>query len=55
MYNKPHGRFILTNSMDGLRDHLARYKDKILSADRSHMSVNDMWVGFYVRGNHGYS
>ena len=32
--------------MDGLRDHLARYKDEILLADQSHMSVNDMWVSF---------
>ena len=32
--------------MDGLRDHLAHYKDEILSADHRHMSVNDMWVSF---------
>ena len=32
--------------MGGLRDHLAYYKNEILSADRSHMSVNDMWVNF---------
>ena len=27
--------------MDGLRDHLARYRDSFLSSDYSHMSVND--------------
>ena len=32
--------------IDGLRNHLAHYKDEILSADHSHMSVNDMWVSF---------
>ena len=32
--------------MDGLCDHLARYKDEFLSAENSHMSVNDMWVSF---------
>ena len=32
--------------MDGLRDHLARYRDLFLSSDHSHMSVNDMWVSF---------
>ena len=32
--------------MDGLRDHLARYRDSFLSSDHSHMSVNDMWVSF---------
>ena len=32
--------------MDGLRDHLARYKDEIHSADHSHMSVSAMWVSF---------
>ena len=32
--------------MDGLRDHLARYRDTFLSSDHSHMSVNDndMWT-----------
>ena len=32
--------------MDGLRDHLERYKDEFLSSDHCHMSVNDMWVSF---------
>ena len=32
--------------MDGLRDHLARYRDTFLSSDHSHMPVNDMWVSF---------
>ena len=32
--------------MEGLRDHLARYRDSFLSSDHSHMSVNDMWVSF---------
>ena len=32
--------------MDGLPDHLARYRDTFLSSDHSHMSVNDMWVSF---------
>ena len=32
--------------MDGLRDHLACYRDSFLSSDHSHMSVNDMWVSF---------
>ena len=32
--------------MDGLRDHLACYKDKFLSTDHRNMSVNDMWVSF---------
>ena len=32
--------------MDGLRDHLARYRDSFLLSDHSHMSVNDMWVSF---------
>ena len=32
--------------MDGLRDHLARYRDSFFSSDHSHMSVNDMWVIF---------
>ena len=32
--------------MDGLRDHLARFRDKFLSSDHSHTSVNDMWVSF---------
>ena len=32
--------------MDGLRDHLARYRDSFLSSDHSHMSVYDMWVSF---------
>ena len=30
--------------IDGLRDHLARYRDSFLSSDHSHMSVNDMSV-----------
>ena len=32
--------------MEGLRDHLARFRDSFLSSDNSHMSVNDMWVSF---------
>ena len=32
--------------MDGLRDHLARFRGTFLSSDHSHMSVNDMWVSF---------
>ena len=32
--------------MDGLRDHLARFRDTFLSSDHSQMSVNDMWVSF---------
>ena len=32
--------------MDGLRDHLARFRDTFLSSDYSHTSVNDMWVSF---------
>ena len=32
--------------MEGLCDHLARFRDLFLSSDHSHMSVNDMWVSF---------
>ena len=32
--------------MDGLHDHLARYRDSFHSSDHSRMSVNDMWVRF---------
>ena len=32
--------------MDGLHDHLSRYRDSFLSSDHSRMSVNDMWVSF---------
>ena len=32
--------------MEGLRDHLARFRDSCLSSDHSRMSVNDMWVSF---------
>ena len=32
--------------MDGLRDHLALYRDSVLSSDHSHKSVNDMCVSF---------
>ena len=32
--------------MDGLRDHLACFKDSFLSSDHSHTSVYDMWVSF---------
>ena len=32
--------------MDGLRDHLTRFRDTFFSSDHSHMSVNDMWVSF---------
>ena len=39
--------------MDGLRDHLARYRDSFLSSDHSHMSVNDVGQ-FQVRGHRGY-
>ena len=35
--------------MDGLHDHLARYRDSFLSTDHSHVSVNDMWVSFKSR------
>ena len=38
--------------MDGLRDHLAQYRDTFLSSDHSHISFNNMWVCF--RGNRGY-
>ena len=31
--------------MDGLRDHLLRFRDTFLSSDLS-KSVNDMWVSF---------
>ena len=30
--------------MDGLRDHLAHFKDSFLSSDHSYTSVNDIWV-----------
>ena len=30
--------------MDGLRDHLARFKDSFLSSDHSHTPVNDIWA-----------
>ena len=32
--------------MEGLRDHLVRFRDSFLSSDHSRMSVNDMWVSF---------
>ena len=32
--------------MDGLRDHLERFRDTFLSSDHSHVLVNDMWVSF---------
>ena len=32
--------------MDGLRDHLACFKDSFLSSDHSHLSVNYIWVSF---------
>ena len=32
--------------MDGLHDHLARYRDSFLSTDHGQVSVNDMWVSF---------
>ena len=32
--------------MDGLRDHLARYRDTFLSFDHSQMPFNEMWVSF---------
>ena len=40
------GKIFLYNraDMDGLRDHLARFRDTFLSSDHSHMSLNDMWV-----------
>ena len=37
--------------IDGLRDHLARYRDSFLSPDHSHMSVNDMWVSLSPRSS----
>ena len=37
--------------IDGLRDHLARYRDSFLSSAHSHMSVNDMWVSFSARSS----
>ena len=43
----PHKIYLYKRAdMDGLRDHLARYRDTFLSSDHSHMSVNDMWVSF---------
>ena len=32
--------------MVGLNDQMTQFKDAYLSEDRSHMSVNDMWVTF---------
>ena len=32
--------------MEGLRAHLARFRDSFFSSNHSHMSVNDMWVSF---------
>ena len=32
--------------MDGLRDHLAHYRDSFLPTYHSHISVNDTWVSF---------
>ena len=32
--------------MDGLRDHMARFRDSSLSSDLTHISVNDTWVSF---------
>ena len=48
VYNKPRQKNYLYKraDLDGLRDHLARYRDSFLSYDHSHLSVNDMWVGF---------
>ena len=48
VYNKPRKKINLYKraDMDGLRDHLARYRDSFLSSDHSHISVNDMWVSF---------
>ena len=42
VYNKPRE----PADMDGLRDHLARYRDTFLSSDHSHKSVIDMWFRF---------
>ena len=39
--------------MDGIREHLALYRGSFLSSVHSHMSVNDVWVGF-VGGSLGY-
>ena len=35
--------------MEGLRDHLIRFRDSFLSSDHSHMSVDDMWFSFKDR------
>ena len=32
--------------MDGLRDHLARFRDSLLSTNHSHLSVNYMCISF---------
>ena len=32
--------------MEGLRDHLARFRDSFLSSDHIRTTVNDMWVSF---------
>ena len=32
--------------MDGLRDHVAQFKDECLSSDHKNTSVNEMWVNF---------
>ena len=33
-------------NMDGLRGHIAKFKDDFLSKDQANMSVNDMWADF---------
>ena len=33
-------------NMDGLRDHMGRFRDSLFSTDHEHMSVNDLWVNF---------
>ena len=40
--------------MDGLCDHMARFRDSLLSADYEHMSANALWVSFKSRVHCGY-
>ena len=32
--------------MEGLHDHLARFRESFLSSDHCHISVKDVWVSF---------
>ena len=32
--------------MDGLADHMARFRDSFFSSDLTHISINDIWVSF---------